>query len=113
MAEEAPAAAAAAADPVEGTQHEEKKEGKPPEPPPPPKPQGSEYIWKEGVPIPSLYFQPTLVDILVPIMAQNFYDYPDIGDVPPRVRAHIVELLPTDVPLELVGPVRWSFFTYL
>lgn len=105
MAEEAPAPAATAH--VEGGQHGEKKEDKPPDPPPPPpKPQGSEYIWKEGVPIPSLYFQPTLVDILVPIMAQNFYDYPDIGDVPPRVRAHIVELLPTDIPLELVGPVR-------
>lgn len=105
MAEEAPAAAAAPVE--EEAQHEEKKEGKPPEPPPPPpKPQGSEYIWKEGVPIPSLYFQPTLVDILVPIMAQNFYDYPDIADVPPRVRAHIVELIPTDVPLDLVGPVR-------
>lgn len=78
--------------------------------PAPPEPKGSEDVWKEGVPLPNIYFQPTLVDLLIPIMATNFEKYPDMGDIPPKIREHIVAQLPLDLPLELVSYVRWLEF---
>lgn len=83
---------------------EEKKEGEPEKPPPLPK--SKEEVWKEGIPIPPFYFQPTLVDMLVPIKAINYKDYPYFGDIPPEIRERIVGLLPIDLPLELVSDVR-------
>ncbi len=85
---------------------EGKKEGEQEEPPPLPKPKTKEEIWKEGVPIPPFYFQPTLVDMLVPIKAINYKDYPYFGDMPSNIRERIVGLLPIDLPLELVSDVR-------
>jgi len=84
----------------------EKKETKLEKPPPPPLLKTKEEVWKEGVPIPPFYFQPTLVDMLVPIKAINYKDYPYFGDMPLDIRERIVGLLPIDLPLELVSDVR-------
>lgn len=93
---------------VEVTKPDGKKSGTsvPKEPPKPPSPKSKQDVWKEGVPIPSFYFQPTLVDMLVPIKADNYKDYPYFGDMPGDIREHIVGLLPIDLPLELVSDVR-------
>jgi hypothetical protein len=67
--------------------------------------QGSEFIWKEGVPIPRVYFMPTLVDMLVPIMATQYPQFPRLDDVPRASRDRIVSQLALDLPLALVAHV--------
>ena len=91
---------------AEDKKPEENKEEEINEPPKPPSSKVKEDVWKEGVPIPPFYFQPTLVDMLVPIKAKNYKDYPYFGDMPKNIRERIVELLPIDLPLDLICDVR-------
>ena len=90
----------------EGEDENKEKEEAKKEPPKPPSPKTKEEVWKEGIPIPPFYFQPTLVDMLVPIKAENYKDYPYFGDMPGDIRERIIELLPVDLPLALVSDVR-------
>ncbi|XP_073386644.1 uncharacterized protein [Physcomitrium patens] len=66
-------------------------------------PKTKEEIWKKEVPIPPFYFQPTLVDMLVPIKALHYKDYPYFADMPEEIRERIVALLPIDLPLDLIS----------
>lgn len=69
-------------------------------------PKTKEEIWKKEVPIPPFYFQPTLVDMLVPIKALHYKDYPYFADMPEEIRERIVALLPIDLPLDLISDKR-------
>jgi hypothetical protein len=90
----------------EDNEGEKKARDAPKGKPKPPSPKSKEEVWKEGVPIPPFYFQPTLVDMLIPIKAENYKDYPYFGDMPGDIRERIIGLLPIELPLELVSDVR-------
>lgn len=48
---------------------------------------------------------PSLVTCCVITISKNFVDHPILDELPGSERDHLLEILPTDLPLELVIPL--------